>query len=78
MGLAQSLPVFAEIRESLLERYEVPTPNDWAAKYWDPIVGAEAKATREGVAMYDMTALTRFSVTGRRCSGTGMLRRPDR
>ena len=33
----------------LLERYDVPTPNDWAAQYWDPIVGAEAKATREGV-----------------------------
>lgn len=48
----------------LLERYEVPTPNDWAAKYWDPIVGAEAKATREGVAMYDMTALKRITVTG--------------
>jgi len=48
----------------LLERYEIPTPNDWAAQYWDPIVGAEAKATREGVAMYDMTALKRISVTG--------------
>lgn len=48
----------------LLERHEVPTPNDWAAKYWNPIVGAEAKATREGVAMYDMTALKRINVTG--------------
>ena len=48
----------------LLERYDVPTPNDWAARYWDPIVGAEAKATREGVAMYDMTALKRINVTG--------------
>ncbi|HVK29156.1 MAG TPA: FAD-dependent oxidoreductase [Nocardioides sp.] len=48
----------------LLERYDVPTPNDWAARYWDPIVGAEAKATREGVAMYDMTALKRIDVTG--------------
>jgi len=48
----------------LLERYDVPTPNDWAAKYWDPTVGAEAKATREGVAMYDMTALKRITVTG--------------
>lgn len=48
----------------LLERYDVPTPNDWAARYWDPIVGAEAQATREGVAMYDMTALKRINVTG--------------
>jgi len=50
--------------EELLERYQVPTPNDWAAQYWSPIVGAEAKATREGVAMYDMTALKRLTVTG--------------
>lgn len=48
----------------LLDRYDVPTPNAWAAKYWDPIVGAEAQATREGVAMYDMTALKRINVTG--------------
>jgi len=48
----------------LLERYDIPVPNDWAAKYWDPIAGAEAKATREGVAMYDMTALKRINVSG--------------
>ncbi|GGO88580.1 sarcosine dehydrogenase [Nocardioides phosphati] len=48
----------------LLERYDIPTPNAWAAKYWNPIVGAEAKATRDGVAMYDMTALKRINVTG--------------
>ncbi|GAA0379343.1 sarcosine dehydrogenase [Acrocarpospora corrugata] len=40
------------------------TPNDWAARYWSPIVGAEAKATREGVAVYDMTALKRLEVSG--------------
>ncbi|GAA1010867.1 sarcosine dehydrogenase [Acrocarpospora pleiomorpha] len=39
-------------------------PNDWAARYWSPIVGAEAKATREGVALYDMTALKRLEVSG--------------
>ena len=43
----------------------IPTPNDWAARYWSPIVGAEAQATRETVAMYDMTALKRLEVTGR-------------
>ena len=41
-----------------------PQPNDWAARYWSPIVAAEAKVTREAVAIYDMTALKRLQVTG--------------
>lgn len=48
----------------LLEQYDVPTPGDWAARYWSPIAGAEALATRERVAMYDMTALKRIEVVG--------------
>ncbi|POX42720.1 sarcosine dehydrogenase [Streptomyces sp. Ru73] len=58
-------PQWYEANESLLAGREIPTPNDWAARYWSPIVGAEAQATREGVAMYDMTALKRLEVTGR-------------
>lgn len=57
-------PQWYEANKGLLDRYQVPQPNDWAAKYWSPIVGAEAQATREGVAMYDMTALKRLTVTG--------------
>lgn len=49
---------------ALLEQYDVPTPGDWAARYWSPIAGAEALATRERVAMYDMTALKRIEVVG--------------
>ena len=41
-----------------------PAPNDWAARYWSPIVGAEALRTRQTVALYDMTALKRIEVTG--------------
>jgi glycine cleavage system aminomethyltransferase T/glycine/D-amino acid oxidase-like deaminating enzyme len=43
---------------------EIPTPGDWAARYWSPIVGAEALATRTGVAMFDMTGLKRVEVSG--------------
>jgi glycine cleavage system aminomethyltransferase T/glycine/D-amino acid oxidase-like deaminating enzyme len=43
---------------------ELPSPDAWAARYWSPIVAAEARATRERVALFDMTALTRLSVTG--------------
>ena len=42
----------------------IPTRGDWASRYWSPIAGAEALATREGVAMYDMTPLKRLEITG--------------
>ncbi|MFF5208860.1 FAD-dependent oxidoreductase [Streptosporangium sp. NPDC000396] len=49
---------------SLLEGRDIPQPNDWASRYWSPIVAAEAQASRETVAMYDMTALKRIEVSG--------------
>ncbi|MGP3978281.1 GcvT family protein [Streptomyces sp. 8N114] len=58
-------PQWYAANEHLLEGRNIPTPNDWAARYWSPIVGAEAQATRESVALYDMTALPRLEVTGR-------------
>ncbi len=42
----------------------IPGRGAWASRYWSPIAGAEALATRERVAMYDMTALKRLEVTG--------------
>lgn len=57
-------PQWYEANSGLVEGRSIPTPNDWAAQYWSPIVGAEAQATRETVAMYDMTALKRLEVTG--------------
>ncbi|MEU7487182.1 FAD-dependent oxidoreductase [Streptomyces sp. NPDC042319] len=58
-------PQWYAANEHLLAGREIPTPNDWAARHWSPIVGAEAQATRESVALYDMTALKRLEVTGR-------------
>ena len=40
-------PQWYEANAALLERPDIPSPNDWAARYWSPIVGAEAQATRE-------------------------------
>jgi glycine cleavage system aminomethyltransferase T/glycine/D-amino acid oxidase-like deaminating enzyme len=57
-------PQWYDANAALLEKYDVPEPDPWAARYWSPIVGAEAQATREGVAMYDMTALKRLTITG--------------
>ncbi len=39
--------------------------DDWSARFWSPIAAAEALATRHGVAVYDMSALTRIDVLGR-------------
>ncbi|MFC6081143.1 GcvT family protein [Sphaerisporangium aureirubrum] len=48
----------------LLADRDVPAPGDWASRHWSPIVGAEALASREGVALYDMSALKRLEVSG--------------
>ncbi len=57
-------PQWYEANAGLVAGRDIPTPNDWAARFWSPIVGAEAQYTREAVAMYDMTALKRLEVTG--------------
>jgi glycine cleavage system aminomethyltransferase T/glycine/D-amino acid oxidase-like deaminating enzyme len=44
--------------------WNIPQPDDWAAKYWSPTIAAEAAITRTDVAIYDMTALKRLEVSG--------------
>ncbi|MDI3385081.1 FAD-dependent oxidoreductase [Streptomyces sp. B-S-A8] len=58
-------PQWYAANEHLVTGRDIPVPGDWAARFWSPVVGAEAQATRENVAMYDMTALKRLEVTGR-------------
>lgn len=41
-----------------------PERDAWAVKHWSPIAVGEALATRESVALYDMTPLTRVEVSG--------------
>lgn len=50
----------------LLEQYEdqVPAREGWAARYWSRIEGAEHLATREHVAMYNLSAFTKVEVSG--------------
>lgn len=57
-------PQWYDANTPLVEGRSIPTPGDWAAQYWSPVVGAEAQVTRESVAMYDMTALKRLEVSG--------------
>jgi glycine cleavage system aminomethyltransferase T/glycine/D-amino acid oxidase-like deaminating enzyme len=57
-------PHWYGVNEGLLGRYEIPRRNAWAERYWHPIAGAEALATRDTAGLYDMTSLKRLEVTG--------------
>ncbi|MFI0904713.1 FAD-dependent oxidoreductase [Streptomyces sioyaensis] len=57
-------PHWYEANAPLAEGLELPARDAWSARYWSPIAAAEAKATREKVALYDMTPLRRLEVTG--------------
>ncbi|WP_307544940.1 FAD-dependent oxidoreductase [Streptomyces sp. V3I8] len=43
---------------------DLPERDAWSARHWSPVVAAEARVTRERVALYDMTPLRRLEVTG--------------
>lgn len=62
-------PQWHDANAHLLDGRDIATPNPWAARYWSPIVGAEAQATRERVALYDMTPLKRLEVSGPGAAG---------
>ena len=59
-------PHWYEANAPLVEQLglEVPARDDWSARYWSPIAAAEAHATRNRVAMYDMTPLKHLEVEG--------------
>jgi dimethylglycine oxidase len=65
-GAGWERPHWYEANAGLVERYadRIPGRSDWAARYWSPIAGAEALASRDAVAMYDMTSLNRIVVSG--------------
>ncbi|MFI9763811.1 FAD-dependent oxidoreductase [Streptomyces sp. NPDC051963] len=57
-------PHWYEANAPLADGLELPERDAWSARFWSPIAAAEAKATREKVALYDMTPLRRLEVTG--------------
>lgn len=54
----------APLVEEMPEAWAAPPRDEWSARFHSPIAACEAWRTRTAVAMYDMTALSRFSVTG--------------
>jgi glycine cleavage system aminomethyltransferase T/glycine/D-amino acid oxidase-like deaminating enzyme len=63
-GRGWERPHWFEANEGLLATYDVPQRTGWAAQWWSPIIGAEALHTRQHVALYDMTPLTKAELTG--------------
>jgi glycine cleavage system aminomethyltransferase T/glycine/D-amino acid oxidase-like deaminating enzyme len=65
-GAGWERPHWYGVNEGLLGRYRdrIPGRNAWAARYWHPIAGAEALATRDAVGLYDVTPLKRLEVSG--------------
>ncbi|MFI6181865.1 FAD-dependent oxidoreductase [Nonomuraea sp. NPDC051191] len=62
-------PHWFEANEPLLAGLEEPRigadrRDAWAGRYWSPVAAAEAWATRERVALHDMTSLKRIEVSG--------------
>ncbi|SDJ85954.1 GcvT family protein [Streptomyces indicus] len=57
-------PHWYEANAPLAEQLDLPARDAWSARYWSPIAAAEARATRETVALYDMTPLRRLEVAG--------------
>ncbi|MCI3901236.1 GcvT family protein [Streptomyces spectabilis] len=57
-------PHWYEANTPLTAGLELPARDAWSARHWSPIAAAEARATRERVALYDMTPLRRLEVTG--------------
>ena len=58
-------PQWYQSNAGLVDRYPSPPRDAWSASFWSPIVGAEARAVREGVGLFDITTLKRIEVIGK-------------
>ena len=68
-GAGWERPAWFEANAELAQRLRddglpFPDRDDWSSRFWSPISIAEAHWTRERVAMYDMTPLTRYEIAG--------------
>ena len=57
-------PNWYSSNEPLLEDRDWPDREGWEARHWSPIIGAEHRAAREGVVMFDATPFTKLEVSG--------------
>ncbi len=57
-------PQWFTANENIIAEKTMPSRSGWEAQHWSPIQGGEHRATRERVAMYDLTAFTKIEVSG--------------
>lgn len=57
-------PQWFESNRELISDDSAPSRSGWEAQHWSPIQAGEHHATRERVAMYDLTAFTKIEVSG--------------
>ncbi|MEO8477948.1 MAG: FAD-dependent oxidoreductase [Actinomycetota bacterium] len=63
-GAAWERPRWYEANAGLLQGLDLPSRDEWSARYWSPISAAEHLAVRSRAGLFDMTSLTRIEVTG--------------
>jgi len=63
-GRGWEQPRWFAANEPLLVDHQVGAREGWAGEWWSPIAGAEHRACRERVALFDMTPLTKIEVSG--------------
>ena len=63
-GRGWERPQWFTANEGLVDQMEIPRREGWSARFWSPIIGVEHCATRERVALYDMTPLTKAELVG--------------
>jgi glycine cleavage system aminomethyltransferase T/glycine/D-amino acid oxidase-like deaminating enzyme len=64
VGAGWERPQWFESNAGLLTGAPWERRDDWAARNWSPMVGAEHLATRERAALFDLTPYGKFDVTG--------------
>jgi glycine cleavage system T protein len=57
-------PQWFDSNRRLLDGGKWPSRSGWEAQYWSPVQAAEHKATRERVAIYDITPFVKIDVRG--------------
>ena len=79
-GAGWERPQWFEANRALLTGADWERRDAWAAMNWSPAVGAEHVATRERVALFDITPFAKFDVTGPDALALpgADLRKPDR
>jgi dimethylglycine oxidase len=63
-GAGWERPQWFEANRSLLTMQRWETRDEWSARLWSPIEGAEHLATRSSAALFDITPFAKFDVRG--------------